>query len=150
MIRSGADIDQAEQLRQVIVDKNKLHRYRLNPINKAYIFLFRRHEMGHLAYELDDFDDLIAGKERAIAKLRVPKVHSYEFEYPKAWKSPRDYPDHEVPKNIPAPDVAAELKALKVAEGFEVNLFASDPMIFNPINLNWDRRGRAWRQAPCQ
>ena len=144
LIRSGPDFDQAEQLRQVIIEKNKLHRYKLNPINKAYIFLFRRHEMGHLAYELEDFDELIKGREQAIAKLRVPRTHRYEIEWPQEWKSPRNYPDHEVPKDIPAPDVVKELKAFKVAEGFQVNLFAKNPMIFNPINLNWDNRGRAW------
>ncbi|NIP96299.1 MAG: hypothetical protein GWO24_23850 [Akkermansiaceae bacterium] len=50
VFHSGADFEQAEKLRRVILEKNKFHRYKLNPINKAYIFLFRRHEMGHLAY----------------------------------------------------------------------------------------------------
>ena len=48
------------------------------------------------------------------------------------------------PKDIPAPDVAIELKSFEVADGFQVNLFAQNPMIYNPINLNWARRGRAW------
>ena len=143
-ILSGPDHEQSEKLRQAIIEKNKLHRYKLNPINKAYIFLFRRHEMGHLAYEMKDFDELVKGKEQAIAKLRVPHTRRYEHEDPREWKSPRDYPDHEVPKDIPAPDVAAELKAFKVADGFKVNLWARNPVIFNPINLNWDRRNRAW------
>ena len=143
-ILSGPDHEQSERLRQIIIEKNKLHRYKLNPINKAYIFLFRRHEMGHLAYEMKDFDELVKGKEQAIARLRVPHTHRYEQEDSREWKSPRNYPDHEVPKNIPAPDVAAELKAFKVADGFKVNLWASNPVIFNPINLNWDRHNRAW------
>lgn len=144
LIRTGADVEQVEQLRQVILEKNKMHRYKLNPINKAYIFLFRRHEMGHLAYELEDFEDFVRGREQAIAKLRVPRTHRYEVVPKQEWKAPRNYPDHEVPKNIPAPNVIEELKAFKVAEGMEVNLFAKNPMIFNPINLNWDRHGRAW------
>ncbi|MEC9054135.1 MAG: hypothetical protein VX633_02435, partial [Verrucomicrobiota bacterium] len=136
-VRSGPDYDQSGKLRDVIIEKNKLHRYKLNPINKAYIFLFRRHEMGHLAYEMKDFDELVKGKEQAIASLRVPRRHRYEQEDPREWKAPRNYPDHEVPKDIPAPDVAAELKAFKVAEGFKVNLWARNPVIFNPINMNW-------------
>lgn len=141
---TGPDFDQAERLREVINEKNRFHRYKLNPINKAYIFLFRRHEMGHLAYELEDFTELIDGREQVIAKLRVPRTRRHEIINVPDWTPPRDYPDHEVPKDIPTPDVAAELKAFTVADGFEVNLFASDPMIFNPINLNWDSRGRAW------
>lgn len=143
-IRSGADVEQVEKLRQVILEKNKMHRYKLNPINKAYIFLFRRHEMGHLAYELEDFEEYVQGREQAIAKLRVPRTHRYEVVKKQEWKAPRNYPDHEVPKNIPPPNVQEELKAFTVAEGMEVNLFAANPMIYNPINLNWDRHGRAW------
>lgn len=37
-----------------------------------------------------------------------------------------------------------ELKALAVPEGFEIQLFASEPMINKPINLAWDQRGRLW------
>ena len=44
--------------------------------------------------------------------------------------------------NIPDPDPAAQLAALHVAEGFEINLFASDPMIDPPIQMAWDERGR--------
>ena len=51
----------AERLRRLSVEKNVLHRHKLRPINEAYIFLFRRHEMGHLAKEMKDFDELVAG-----------------------------------------------------------------------------------------
>ena len=44
--------------------------------------------------------------------------------------------------NIPDPDPAAQLAALHVAEGFEINLFAADPMIDPPIQMAWDERGR--------
>ena len=46
--------------------------------------------------------------------------------------------------DIPAPDVAKELAALQVPEGFSVNLFAADPDIAKPIQTNWDARGRLW------
>ena len=143
-VGGGPDFEQAEALRQTIIEKNRLHRYRIRPMNKAYIFLFRRHEMGHLAYELEEFDRLVEEKEELIARLRVPVSHRYELEQIEPWKPPRKYPDHEVPLKIPAPDLEAELKAFTVAEGFQINLFAANPMIYNPINLNWDARGRAW------
>ncbi|MDH3583226.1 MAG: HEAT repeat domain-containing protein, partial [Phycisphaerae bacterium] len=47
-------------------------------------------------------------------------------------------------KNIPDPDPVKQQASFKVAEGFEVNLFAADPMIANPIQMNWDERGRLW------
>ena len=46
--------------------------------------------------------------------------------------------------DIPEPDVAKELAALRVPEGFLVNLFAADPDIAKPIQTNWDARGRLW------
>ncbi|MCH8924143.1 MAG: hypothetical protein IIA67_13470, partial [Planctomycetes bacterium] len=143
-IAAGPDVAQAQQLRQLIVEKNRLHRYRIRPLNKTYIFLFRRHEMGHLAHEMQEFDRLIEAKEELIARARVPRPHRYEIEHLEKWRSPRNYPDHEVPTKIPAPNIQDELKAFTVPDGFEINLFAKNPMIANPINLNWDSRGRAW------
>ncbi|MDA1052874.1 MAG: c-type cytochrome [Planctomycetota bacterium] len=41
--------------------------------------------------------------------------------------------------------VAAELASFEVAEGYEVNLFASETDgIANPITMRWDARGRLW------
>lgn len=47
-------------------------------------------------------------------------------------------------KEDPDPDVQKELASFKVAEGFEVTLFASDPMVAKPIQMNWDAEGRLW------
>src|SRR3954449_8548817 len=53
------------------------------------------------------------------------------------------------PNGVPAPDGTAgdpeaERRAFKVADGFDVNLFASDPMLVKPIAMNFDERGRLW------
>ena len=87
--------------------------------------------MGHLAKEMKDFDELVASKEEIIAKTRTPRPQRYELRVPEQWRAPRNYPDHEVPKNIPAPDPVAELKAITVPKGFKLNLFAANPMIQN-------------------
>ncbi|TLV02729.1 PVC-type heme-binding CxxCH protein [Dyadobacter luticola] len=42
------------------------------------------------------------------------------------------------------PDPQKELASFKVADGFEVTLFASDPMVAKPIQMNWDAEGRLW------
>jgi putative heme-binding domain-containing protein len=47
-------------------------------------------------------------------------------------------------KNIPDPDPELERKSFLVAEGFEVNLFAADPLIAKPIQMNFDPAGRLW------
>ena len=47
-------------------------------------------------------------------------------------------------KDIPSPDPVAELAAMQVAEGYEVNLFAADPLITKPLQMNFDPQGRLW------
>lgn len=43
------------------------------------------------------------------------------------------------------PEAAREqLKNMKVADGLEVTLFASEPMVRNPANMDVDSRGRVW------
>src|SRR5262245_2923697 len=39
---------------------------------------------------------------------------------------------------------AADMKKLTVAEGLEVTLFASEPMVVNPADMDVDARGRVW------
>lgn len=47
-------------------------------------------------------------------------------------------------KNIPPPDPELERQTFQVAEGFEVNLYAADPAIAKPIQMNFDAAGRLW------
>ena len=46
--------------------------------------------------------------------------------------------------DVPDPDPEVERKSFKIADGFEINLFASDPMLQKPIEMNWDTRNRLW------
>lgn len=47
-------------------------------------------------------------------------------------------------KDIPTPDPVAERAAMQIADGFDVNLFAADPMFSKPIHINFDDQGRLW------
>ena len=44
----------------------------------------------------------------------------------------------------PDPDPELERKTFIVAPGFEVNLFAADPLLAKPIQMNFDPQGRLW------
>src|SRR5206468_3854138 len=46
--------------------------------------------------------------------------------------------------NIPDPDPEIERRSFQMAEGFEVNLFAADPLLAKPIQMNFDAAGRLW------
>lgn len=138
------DSDKNEQLLSLIKEKNRLHRYRLRPLNEAYIYLFRRHEMGHLASEMEDLKNLTAEKERQISAIVKGQNYNPPKETRREWEAPKSYQEHEVPASIPEPNVEEELAAFNIPAGYEISLFAADPMIANPINVNWDTKGRAW------
>ncbi|MCA8997766.1 MAG: sorbosone dehydrogenase, partial [Planctomycetaceae bacterium] len=47
-------------------------------------------------------------------------------------------------KDIPPPDPELEKATFQLPKGFEVNLFAADPKIAKPIQMNFDPQGRLW------
>lgn len=47
-------------------------------------------------------------------------------------------------KYTPDPDPEKELASFNVADGFEISLFAAEPMVVKPIQMNWDADGRLW------
>lgn len=52
---------------------------------------------------------------------------------------------HAQRQNGHGPEAAREqLKSMKVADGLEVTLFAAEPMVRNPANMEIDARGRVW------
>lgn len=46
--------------------------------------------------------------------------------------------------DVPTPDIQKELESFKIADGFEVTLFAAEPLVAKPIQMNWDAEGRLW------
>jgi putative heme-binding domain-containing protein len=47
-------------------------------------------------------------------------------------------------KDIPVPDPELERQTLQLGEGLEINLFAADPLLAKPIQMNFDAAGRLW------
>ena len=41
-------------------------------------------------------------------------------------------------------DPQVEKENFDLLPGYEVNLFAQEPMLANPIHMTWDNRGRLW------
>ena len=46
--------------------------------------------------------------------------------------------------DIPVPDPELERSTFRLPDDFEVNLFAADPIIAKPIQMNFDESGRLW------
>lgn len=77
------------------------------------------------------------------AKENLSQLH---LANPKYFEGP--VPNYE--KRNPAPQVQESLSPeqsmslMQVPVGFELQLFAAEPMVVNPIYINWDERGRLW------
>ncbi len=122
---------QTETLRQAILRKNEWFFHRSRPANMAYIFGFRKREQGKNATEVLQFDEFVATEEKRIAQLRALQ--------------PANVP--EIPRRVgnaklqftPQPHPQFE-----VADGFEVTLWAENPLLNKPIQMNFDPQGRLW------
>lgn len=47
-------------------------------------------------------------------------------------------------KDIPDPDPVKQQASFNLPEGMQIELFASDPMIAKPVQMNFDTQGRLW------
>jgi putative heme-binding domain-containing protein len=124
---------QAVALREIIRRKNKLFFDRSRPQNMAYIFGFRKHEQGNNAVEIPKFDPLIAAEEKKIAARR---------DLPPLKKQPPKKAGA-VPANH-APFTPQKLPEFDTMDGIEINLFAENPSLAKPIQMNFDPQGRLW------
>ena len=148
LMQFGPAVEQAEQLRQTILKKNELFFHRWRPQNNTYLFLFRKHEQGQNAGEIPKFDPLVEEQEAKIAKLRVPGPHRHEIIYNTnafagvmtAHGSVRP-PVTDKPQTPFRPQPVPEFQ---VEPGFEVALFAENPQLAKPIQMNFDPQGRLW------
>ena len=101
LINRGIYLEQSEQLRQAIRQKNELYFHRYRPQNETYLFSFRKHEQGNNAVEVPQFEQLVAEKEQEIAQLKKPVAHKYRLvrvEKPETENEPDDEPDDEPKK----------------------------------------------------
>jgi putative heme-binding domain-containing protein len=122
--------DAAAALRRAILRKNEWFFHRSRPANMAYIFGFRKAEQGRNAGEIEAFDKLVEEEEQRIAQMRglskvVPDPER-RTESKVAAKTPQPHPN------------------FTVADGYEVTLWAENPLLHKPTQMNFDERGRLW------
>ncbi len=142
-IVKGPEADQVEELRRTIVEKNRQFFHRWRPENETYLFGFRRHEQGQNAKEIPMFDPVIAQLETRIAQLRQPRPHRYELR--PTGNSP--LPLRKRPAPVSAVGIAAKRQPrpeFTIAPGYEVSLWAENPLLAKPIHMNFDTKGRLW------
>ncbi len=126
---------QLNALRQLIIDKNELFFHRSRPENMAYILGFRKREQGQNAVEIPQFDPLIKKEEVKISLVRRLDVSENFLK--------RFEKDLGPVEGTFSPSPQEEL-SFDIADGFEVKLFAENPHLAKPIQINFDPEGRLW------
>ena len=141
-VNRKVSLGQSEELLQAIMKKNELFFHRWRPENNTYLFLFRKHEQGQNAKEIPQFDPLIEAQEKIIAGLRKPVKHTYEVVPSQNAAAPA------AEKKSAPPAAAAQeplpLPKLELEPGFEISVWAENPLLAKPIQMNFDAQGRLW------
>ena len=127
-----------EALRQVILRKNEFYFHRSRPANMAYIFGFRKREQGKNAVEMPQFDPLIAAEEKKIREL-CKHLNDATFK-----PGPELQPAALLGKAAAAKHTPQPTPEFTVADGFEITLWAENPHLAKPIQINFDAQGRLW------
>jgi putative membrane-bound dehydrogenase-like protein len=126
-----------EPFHAAILRKNELFFHRWRPANSTYLFGFRKHEQGQNAKEIPEFDPLIAEADAKIDALKGPATGNATDSRPVT------------PAPIPAVKDLAPIEPLPTPEftlddGLKIELWAENPLLFKPTQMNWDPQGRLW------
>lgn len=141
----GGAYSQVEELRRTIVKKNELFFHRWRPQNQTYLFGFRRHEQGQNAREIPMFDPLITELEDKIESLKALKSRRYELVAGTAEDEKKlQPPPPAVPQDPSIPPKPLPHPSFQMGENLEVTLFAENPHLAKPIQINFDPQGRLW------
>ena len=133
-------LESLQILNQAVRKKNELFFHRWRPANWTYLFGFRKQEQGQNSVEIPKFDPLIAEWDARIAKLRdLRKQDPATVADVKRILAEAASREHRDPNYKEQP-----LPTFEVAPGFEVSLWAEAPMLYKPIQMNWDPQGRLW------
>lgn len=126
-------------LQKEILEKNEQFFHSWRPQNTTYLFDFRKHEQGQNGKEIKEFLTYIDKHEEKIQQLKNLEDISYEI-------VPQIMPVLSAKRTGEELILSAddELKTFTLPEDLELNLFAAEPMIINPTNMNWDNEGRLW------
>ncbi len=136
----------SEKLREEIKAKNELFFHASRPQNTTYLFFFRKHEQGQNAKEVREIEKFILERDVKIGELKAPKLQTIEI-VKEASKVVKQTEESLVPSDAGKNFVLnpeKEVKTFILPDDLQVNLFASEPMIVNPTNMNWDSEGRLW------
>jgi putative membrane-bound dehydrogenase-like protein len=82
----------------------------------------------------------------SLAAAATPDFRARSYDFPVYTNAPigRQISGQHAPASTPALAPAEAQKKFTLPEGFEIRIFAAEPMVVNPVAMTWDARGRLW------
>lgn len=169
--KTAGDAGNTADFRQVCYDKHYHWRHRYRATNTEYVWGRRHKPFGIVNFppELLHLDSMAEAREKALWEMDKPSLGQLFAKAPSGkaiWEStPLTYdfpgdkwegveiPNRDISNDKKAGDASGiappedYLKTFKVADGFQVNLFASErefPELANPLSMTFDYQGRLW------
>jgi putative heme-binding domain-containing protein len=138
-----------QRIRKVVTDKNQQYFRRYRPVNTFYYTGGRNKSYGYLDFlpAMQNFDIMVSNRNEQIWGLAEGKEVRPGAPIVNDSNLPELPPTKESRGANQWMTAAEELKAFKVDDRFEVNLFAGEeqfPDIAAPIQMRWDSQGRLW------
>ena len=136
----------SEDLRTVVIDKNRQYFRRYRPLNTFYYTGGRSKSYGYLDFlpAMRNFEIMVTNRDARIWDLVEGKDASGPIDDSNLPVMPDTKQSRGANKWMSAED---ELKAFEVDPRFEVSLFAGEeefPALAAPIQMRWDNQGRLW------
>lgn len=135
--RAGHEATADPSLRAAVIRKNELFFHRWRPANSTYLFGFRKHEQGQNAKEIPEFDPLIEAADAEVDRLKRANTQAQTSGKPAA---PAPIPATKEPEPVPP----LPTPEFTLDEGLQIELWAENPLLFKPTEMNWDPQGRLW------
>ncbi len=151
--------DNRQALRAAVIAKNELFFHQFRPANSTYLFGFRKHEQGQNAKEMPMFDPLIEKAEAEIERLKrspaLPRASEASAPARPPGTSSKDGAGATPAGRAGAlgsetghagarPSEAPPLPTFTVEDGYQIELWAENPLLEKPTEMNWDALGRLW------
>jgi putative heme-binding domain-containing protein len=155
---TGMDISVSQRVRQVVNDKSWLHLQDYRMLNGWYVYGGRRTwDTETFPTEFKKIRKMVDVRDRYIWDLvnkrpvadKPDDSNTGEVFIPETMFGSRDekFREKREPKTLRYPTPEESIASMKIPDGFEVKLFASErefPELANPNQIAFDNRGRLW------
>ncbi|MCG8318484.1 MAG: HEAT repeat domain-containing protein [Cytophagales bacterium] len=136
-----------EVLRNMVNEKSYQFLNEFRAVNGVHIYGERKKPFGVVSFppEFEKLHKMVANRDQKIWDMLSGKTTSLEVDDSNTGVIPPVETNYKKPFTYLSPNEA--IKKFELAEGYDINLFASEeefPELANPVQMSFDNKGRLW------